>query len=112
MSASLKRRADHDDALIEELAYCFDDPLRFVLWAYPWAEVGSALEREDGPDDWQKAVEVDNAVEQWKKLGITEQEVFVSRSLIRLRDLPAMNFGDGKDDIPEEMHCNSGVCFV
>lgn len=63
------------------------------------------------PADWQKAVEVDNAVEQWNKRGITEQEVFVSRSLIRLRDMPAMGFGQD-DPALEEQHCNSGACFI
>ncbi len=63
------------------------------------------------PDDWDQAVEVDNAVEQWKSLGLTEQQVYVSGSLIRLRDMPAMNFGFEDEDMTEH-HCNSGVCFL
>lgn len=66
---------------------------------------------EHEPEDWQIAVEVDNAVEQWKALGITEQEVFVSRSLVRLRDMPAMGFGEDDPEMAEQ-HCNSGVCFL
>jgi hypothetical protein len=62
-------------------------------------------------DSWERAVEVDNAVEKWKALGITEQEVFVSASLTRLRDLPAINFGKEREDMTEH-HCNSGVCFL
>lgn len=31
---------------------CHDDPLRFVLKAYPWGEPGQ-LERDEGPDRWQ-----------------------------------------------------------
>lgn len=30
------------------------DPLGFVLWAYPWGVPGTSLEREDGPDEWQR----------------------------------------------------------
>jgi hypothetical protein len=65
----------------------------------------------DEPDSWEQAVEVDDSVEKWKELGITECEVFVSSSLIRLRDMPAMNFGKEREDLSEH-HCNSGVCFL
>jgi hypothetical protein len=65
----------------------------------------------DRPDDWERAVEVDNAVEKWKALGITKEEVFVSSTLMRLRDLPAINFGAESEDMTEH-HCNSGVCFL
>lgn len=63
------------------------------------------------PADWERAVEVDDAVAQWQRLGITKQEVFVSPTLIRLRDLPTINFG-AEDENMEEHHCNSGVCFL
>lgn len=66
---------------------------------------------ENEPDEWEMAVEVDNSVEQWKRLGITEQEVYVSSSLVRLRDLPAMSFGGEREDMSEH-HCNSGSCFL
>lgn len=62
------------------------------------------------PNDWAQAVAVDNALETWKG-RITEQEVFVSSSLIRLRDLPAIDFGEEREDLSEH-HCNSGVCFL
>jgi hypothetical protein len=62
------------------------------------------------PADWAQAVAVDNALETWKG-RITEEEVFVSASLVRLRDLPAMNFGAEDEDMAEH-HCNSGVCFL
>lgn len=51
--------------LYEELARCYDDPLRFVLWAFPWGETPETSlvklkspwkERypncEYGPDRW------------------------------------------------------------
>lgn len=66
---------------------------------------------ENEPEDWEVAVEVDNAVEKWHTLGITERPVFVSRSLIRLRDMPAMGFGQDDPELAEQ-HCNSGVCFL
>lgn len=65
----------------------------------------------DRPEDWAKAVDVDNAVESWHERGITEYPVFVSASLIRLRDLHAINFGANDEDLSEH-HCNSGVCFL
>jgi hypothetical protein len=41
-----------DDILVE-LALYENDPLGFVLWAYPWGEKGTPLEAFEGPDDWQ-----------------------------------------------------------
>lgn len=65
---------------------------------------------ETEPEDWTQAVACDNALESWKG-RIAQQEVFVSASLVRLRDLPAINFGMEDEDMSEH-HCNSGVCFV
>lgn len=65
----------------------------------------------DRPEDWEKAVDVDNAIEDWHLRGITTYPVFVSASLTRLRDMPAMNFGMQDEDMTEH-HCNSGVCFL
>ena len=65
---------------------------------------------ETEPEDWAQAVACDNALEAWKG-RITKQEVFVSSSLVRLRDLPAINFGLEDEDMSEH-HCNSGVCFL
>ncbi len=61
MAAVLARsrpRAEVDpvDQLIDALASYEHDPLGFVLWAFPWAEPGTALEHETGPDDWQRAL--------------------------------------------------------
>jgi len=38
------------DALVE-LA---DDPYGFAMWAFPWGVEGSSLEKESGPDEWQR----------------------------------------------------------
>jgi hypothetical protein len=45
--------------LIEELAGFSDDPLGFVLFAFPWGELGSELENFEGPDDWATQVLLD-----------------------------------------------------
>lgn len=42
-----------DDTLIEAAARFKDDPLGFVLYAYPWQEPGR-LQDHDGPDKWQR----------------------------------------------------------
>lgn len=45
--------------LIEELATYSSDPYGFVLFAFPWGEPGTELERFLGPDDWQIKVLTD-----------------------------------------------------
>ena len=39
--------------LVEKIAEFVDDPLGFVMFAYPWKERGP-LEEYAGPDDWQR----------------------------------------------------------
>ena len=41
------------DALLTDLGKLSKDPLRFVLWAFPWGEEGSELAKAAGPEDWQ-----------------------------------------------------------
>lgn len=43
-----------DLQLAEELSAFYDDPLGFVMFAYPWGVPGTALEHESGPDDNQR----------------------------------------------------------
>lgn len=45
--------------LIEELAGFSSDPLGFVLFAFPWGEEGTELERFEGPFEWQCQVLTD-----------------------------------------------------
>ena len=46
---------EDEKALRTEIAKCWDDPLRFVLFAFPWGEKGTSLEKfPDGPDEWQR----------------------------------------------------------
>jgi hypothetical protein len=49
--------------LIEEIARCSNDPLRFVLFAFPWGE--GELAEHDGPDEWQRSTltEIGEALE-------------------------------------------------
>ena len=46
------------EAALDEIAERFldfeFDPLGFVLWAFPWGKPGTALEHEDGPEQWQR----------------------------------------------------------
>jgi len=46
------------EALLADLALCSKDPLRFVLWAFPWGEPGE-LERFQGPEPWQRQLLID-----------------------------------------------------
>ncbi|MCA1563579.1 MAG: hypothetical protein LC804_26120 [Acidobacteria bacterium] len=43
-----------EEALAEFVRACYDDPLEFVLTAYPWRQPGTFLEYHDGPDRWQE----------------------------------------------------------
>ncbi len=45
-----------DPKLIEWLASVKDDPLAFVLGAFPWGEPETALAEFDGPLDWQREI--------------------------------------------------------
>jgi hypothetical protein len=42
--------------LAQELKRYRHDPLRFVLYAYPWGVPGTALEGRTGPEPWQREV--------------------------------------------------------
>jgi hypothetical protein len=48
-----------DEMLSKEMALYYDDPLGFVMMAYPWKRLGTELEREPGPDDNQKQFLID-----------------------------------------------------
>lgn len=46
-------RQDPNVAIIEEMANCYADVLRFAIVAYPWGKVGTKLENVKGPDEDQ-----------------------------------------------------------
>lgn len=62
------------EELAKTLAGFKNDPLGFVLWAYPWGEKGTALENEY-PDRWQIAVlnDIKMALEHNEKLAVEER---------------------------------------
>ena len=47
------RLDDPELKLADEIAEFYDDPLGFVLYAFPWGEDHSLLEGADGPRKWQ-----------------------------------------------------------
>lgn len=44
------------DDLLGWLAEVSDDPLAFVMGAFPWGETGTTLENFSGPEDWQRDI--------------------------------------------------------
>lgn len=62
------------------------------------------------PDDWEKAVAVDDAIRDLTRVGVRD-ECFVSATLVPLRDLPDKNFLKGTKE-GKEHRCNNGVCFL
>lgn len=47
-----QKKLSADEELALEVAKYYDDPLGFVMFAYPWGQPG-ILEHEEGPDVWQ-----------------------------------------------------------
>lgn len=45
-----------DGALLDDLASFQDDPLAFVLWAFPWGNKDSVLRNAKGPEAWQSEI--------------------------------------------------------
>ncbi len=42
-----------EQELMDQIIDCYDDFLRFVMFAFQWGEAGGPLEEHDGPDVWQ-----------------------------------------------------------
>ena len=42
-----------EQQLADEVAACYNDPLRFVQTMYPWGEPDGPLAQYAGPDTWQ-----------------------------------------------------------
>ena len=53
---ALAAPTEHEIALIGDIAAFYDDPLGFVLYAFPWGEASGPLADEEGPDVWQRDV--------------------------------------------------------
>lgn len=50
------RPVDPRRQLIEDIARFHDDPLGYVLYAFPWGRPGTELAKRTGPRKWQRAV--------------------------------------------------------
>jgi hypothetical protein len=61
-----------DLELIEDIAAFYADPLGFILYAFPWGEPGTPLEKETGPDSWQ--VDICNAIRERLEAGLDADE--------------------------------------
>lgn len=40
--------------IAEDIVSFYDDPYKFVIYAFPWGEPGTPLEHQSAPDKWQK----------------------------------------------------------
>jgi len=47
---------EQNQALIDDIAQFYDDPLKFVIYTFPWKKAGTPLVDADGPDEWQKDI--------------------------------------------------------
>lgn len=63
---------------------------------------------ETDPAGWEQAVAVDEAIRDWKQIGVN-QPVYILRSCISLRELQARDFVDLK---PSGGSCDSGYCMT
>ncbi|MGA7328447.1 MAG: terminase [Rhodomicrobium sp.] len=52
----MKAEQDSEQALVDDITGFAQDPLGFVLYAFPWGEAGSELDEHTGPDEWQIGV--------------------------------------------------------
>ena len=45
--------AEFEKQLVHDIDQFYDDPLGYVMYAFPWGEKNTELEEHDGPDQWQ-----------------------------------------------------------
>jgi hypothetical protein len=65
---------------------------------------------EERPADWRQAVHVDNAVRDWSSIGV-DNPVYVSDSLVPLKDLPMVDFKSQNGEAEKECS-QTGYCFI
>lgn len=53
------KKIDPETILMDRIAEFYDDPLGYVMFAFPWGEPGTTLSDETGPDTWQESVLTD-----------------------------------------------------
>ena len=66
---------DNLDDVLEIIADSYDDPLIYVLAAFPWGDPGP-LAKESGPDDWQ--IDILHALRDALQAGVDEQEAMAA----------------------------------
>ena len=52
-TTALQPKMSREQRLSYEISQCYDDPLRYVMLAFPWGVEGTDLANQEGPDDWQ-----------------------------------------------------------
>src|ERR1043165_3580602 len=90
-----------EDELIQEVAKYSRDPLGFILFAFPWGEVGTELEKESGPREWQRDTCED--VRRGLEAGLPPEQA-VAEALAKAEALPvqvavASGHGVGKSGL-------------
>lgn len=75
---------DFEEELVADIAEFYDDPLGFVMYAFPWGEKNGPLEEDGGPDTWQ--------MEQLIRIG----QQFKGDPLCTIREATASGHGIGK----------------
>ena len=76
--------AQYEDELVADIEDFYDDPLGFVMYAFPWDEKDGSLEGFHGPDEWQ--------CEQMERLRVGIQE----NAEYSIREAIASGHGIGK----------------
>ena len=78
---------DYEQELADDIASFTDDPLGYVLYAFPWGEEGTELANKTGPRKWQREV-LDSIGEQLRAGARDRGEV--------IREAVASGHGIGK----------------
>lgn len=101
MRSSAAKLAEAERGLIEDIASCYYEPYRFVMYAYPWGEAGP-LKDEPGPDKWQ--------TEALHKIGLAvraQETGQVAKSLRGLDLAGAIRMAVASGHGIGKLHCNS-----
>lgn len=85
--------AGHEQKLAIDIFSYYDDPLGFVLYAFPWGKKGSVLENfPDGPDQWH--IEMFQSISRHVIQNQTRKEM--GQEMLPYKDATASGHGIGK----------------
>ena len=91
--------------LAHDIAQYIDDPLGFVLYAFPWGEPNTPLEKyPDGPDKWH--IRLFNDISE--QVAENRHRVATGQDMIPVQMAIASGHGIGKGH-PVDMPYNNGV---